>query len=191
VSIDRADGWDTRWDRDLARTYGTWALRLDGLVPAGWSLSVDVDGEVQLCRDERSGGSPVCRGSSTPWDGRSLHALFAQVKALAGSHETAARAALGRELRPYMVQIAAGSDGASAARFAERANALEGVPLGYYEAGGFPAINAFAHVEEGRDPRGAPIFRVTFGAYASESDARAAASALATRLGTPTFIREV
>ena len=96
------------------------------------------------------------------------------------------RAALGATSGAHTVQVAASRDRAAAEALAERL-ADQG-EHGFYEAGGFPALNATAHVVEGVDASGAPVYRVFVGAFLEGADAERVASRLRAA-GRRAFVR--
>lgn len=169
-----------RWELEIARALGTWLPRIDALLPEGASV-ISEFGYVEVCRD----------GSCTEhrWNDRNLAGLFQIVADTIGASPGERRAARAVETSGWTIQIAATTDPLDARRIAERFNLSDAGEHGYYEAGGFPALNDRAHVVEGRDGAGRTVHRVIVGTFISRTDADAQAAGLGAILGQPVLVR--
>ncbi len=172
---------DTAWSPTRARELAAWLARIDALLPAGTTLSAE-HGYVSLCPSD----GPSCE--EWEWDERSLAALFREVAVRAGASARTIRSARAIRRDVLVVQIAAFADRA-------RADALEtrisesglGEP-GFYEAGGFPANNPFAHVVEAASG-GRVVHRVVVGAFVDRQQAERVREGLARELGARAIVR--
>lgn len=174
---------DTTWSPEEARRWAKWAARIDALVPEGKTLSV-VFGDLEIC-DVASG---ECTTGATAWENDDAFTLFElTADAVLASNRTIA-AARRTAAMPLTVQIAASRDLEAATKLAERINAAALELSGFFDAGGFPAANDYAHVVESNGSDHA-TFHVVVGAFLGRDDADAAATTLAAELGLHGFVR--
>ncbi len=160
-----AEVWDT----------ARWVVRLQALLGPERSVeSMHGLCQVILCKAQDS-CEVVMEGEAKP----GARALF---DTLANSFEVPPkkRAALAR-LAPslWTVQVAAGSNREALEQLALQINdiAPQGA-MGFYEAGGFPALNPVAHLVPGHNAQGKPIFRLVVGAFLQKASAQDVVDAL-------------
>jgi hypothetical protein len=178
---------DTNWSTENARTAALWGTRIDALLPQGkrleaWSTFA------MLCTT--TADDECTTYVEIKWSEPRFSELFRKVATATGaSRATIAHAgALGAA--PLTLQAFAAYDAARANAFATRINEVAGDGLnGFFQAGGFPAMNPSAHVLDGVDARGVKIYRVMVGAFLSQTDADVARTQLEELAGVQAFGR--
>lgn len=183
-------GGDDQWHAEKARELAAWLPRIDALLPADTHLESE-HGLVSLVP---SAGGPAI--AEARWTSGKLADLFTVVARVAPGAR--ARIAKGHAIVPFTVQVLGVRDPRRAAAFAdalnERSDRDELVPsVGFYSAGGFPAIHPVAHVLEAPkagddDDLPPPLTRVVVGSYLDAASAQVTAAAL-TAHGIPAFVR--
>lgn len=171
------------WSPEHARHWATWAARIEALIPADQTLDVTF-GDLQIC----DVATDACTTVERTWDDDDGFTLFELVAdAVAADRKTIARARR-TDAAPLTVQVAASRDLGAAHQLAARINAAELELGGFLDVGGFPAMNAYAHVVEssGSDH---DTYHVVVGAFLDRSDADAARDALAAELSLHGFVR--
>ena len=174
-------GGDETWDAASARDLATWTLRLQALLGPTGTVEAEF-GFGEACIGDRC--VELTGHAHTP------RALFDDVARALAIPAAQRAAALRITAEPYAVQVAATHDGAAAETLAARISQGD-LPIGFYEAGGFPADNPEAHVVKAHDASGAVIFRVVVGAFVDRADASAHAAEIATATGLPTLLRKL
>ena len=187
VSIRQAG--DDQWHAERARELATWLPRIDALLPADMQL----ESEHGLVSVSPSAGGPAI--AEARWTSGRLADLFMVVARVTPGAR--ARIAKGHAIVPFTVQVLGVRDPRRAAAFAEalneRSDRDELVPsVGFYSAGGFPAIHPVAHVlaapKAGDDDLAPPLTRVVVGSYLDAASAQVTATALKAH-GIPAFVR--
>jgi hypothetical protein len=174
----RFTGGDESWSASNAVMLGSWALRYRALLGDEGTL------EIEFGWGEASVGEqtiPLERAS----DPRALFDRLADALAVPSARRARL---LAIDARPYAVQVAASRDRARAEHLAMQLSESE-LPFGFYEAGGFPADNAEAHVVEGIAADGQPVFRIVVGAFLDRASAAQAATEIARVTGRTTSLR--
>jgi hypothetical protein len=170
-------GGDESWSPERAAELASWALRFHALLGAdgtlesefGWGEAAIGDRTFEL------------RGEGTPDE------VFRTLATALGITRSERRRLLAIEAHPYTVQLAASHDRARAEALASRLSEAT-LPMGFYEAGGFPADHPEAHVIEA-DVHGARVYRVVVGAFLDRAAAMRAAGEIAAVTGRPTALR--
>jgi hypothetical protein len=174
---------DATWSPEDARRWAKWAGRIDALVPAGKTLSV-VFGDVEICDDATS----TCTLAPATWDNADPFTLFELVADTVGATPKQIATARKTAITPLTVQVAATDDLAAAHRLATRVNEAGLELTGFLDIGGFPAMNAYAHVVESTSTVGTR-YHVVVGAFLQRDAAKSAAAELDAQLGLHGFIR--
>jgi hypothetical protein len=176
VTIQRTD--TQTWDPEDVRRWAKWTARIDALVPDGSHLDV-FDGDASLCDADNE-----CTEIGT---GLTPFQLFERTADAVDATRPAIAAARRHDAMPYTVQVAASHDLRAAEQLAARINESDLGVHGFYEAGGFPAMNEFAHVVEsvGSD---SVTYHVVIGAFLAKAEAEAAQSFVASELGMRGFV---
>lgn len=172
-------GGSDHWDPEHARELALWARRLEVLLGPDGSLEVE-GGYGEACADSRC--------VEMDEDVRSPRALFHAVARALAIPAARRATALRVTAAPYSVQVAATRDGAVAERLAERLSRGE-LPMGFFEAGGFPSDNPEAHVVKATAADGQTVFRVVVGAFIDRDEALAHVDEIAALTGLPTLLR--
>jgi hypothetical protein len=172
-------GPDAVWDPADARTLGTWALRFEALLGPKGSLTSEF-GAATACVEDRC--EEISIRSTSP------AALFDAVARELAVPRARRAAALQVSARPFSVQVAASRDRARAEALATRLSEAD-LPMGFYEAGGFPADNPEAHVLPARDAQGLTVYRVVVGAFLRRQQAHAHRQQITQATGLPTVLR--
>lgn len=167
------------WDPADARTSGSWVLRFEALLGPKGSLAAEF-GYAWACIEER------CEEVSIP--GASPAILFDAVARALAIPRARRAAALRLDAQPFAVQVAASRDRARAEALAARLSEAD-LPMGFYEAGGFPADNPEAHVVAARDAQGQLVYRVVVGAFLDRDRAQDHRQQIAEVTGLPTVLR--
>lgn len=170
---------DEAWSAEQVRDLANWTRRFEVLLGADGTLESDM-GYGSVCIGERC--SEVVVRSMRP------QALFSAVATALHVPWMARAAALGVDATPYAVQVAASRDRAAADALAARLSGLD-LPMGFVEIGGFPADNPEAHVIDGVDGAGLPVYRIVVGAFLDRAEASAHADEIAQATGMPTVLR--
>lgn len=171
------------WTPEQARHWAKWIARIDALVPDGKSLRV-LHGDLEVCDADGEG----CQAIDGAWiDGRAF-TLFERAADLFAASGSTIAAARHLDRAPLTVQVAASHDFAAAERLAARIDAAELSLAGFLVIGGFPSVNADAHVvESSADDRF--VYHVVVGAYLDRDEAEAARATLEGELGLHGFVR--
>lgn len=170
-------GGDEAWSPERAVELASWALRLRALLGAEGTLESEF-GWGEAAVGERT---IELRGDASP-----AHVFSTVASALGISRAERARL-LAIDAHPYTVQVAASADRARAEALAAQLSEAT-LPMGFYEAGGFPAENPEAHVIEA-DVHGARVYRVVVGAFLDRAAAAQAAGEIAATTGMATSLR--
>lgn len=180
---------DAPWSPERVRHVARWVARIEALLPARSSLSVE-HGQVELCGAEGSEDFG-CVEPDDGWRGGDLEALFTLVADLVDADEGQRARARSLNGQALTVQVAVSRYADRAAAFAdELQQRLGDEPLfGFVEVGGFPADNRFAHVIDVSTGASAPRHRVVVGAFLDAAEARAAARRVREVTGHRAFVR--
>lgn len=172
---------DDTFDPADARAAGVWLQRIEAILPP--SASVTAFGEtLSICakRDQ-------CK--DVEWQPGRYDRLFDQVAAGVGAESSVVSRARHMAASVFTVQVLASRSRKSAEAFAARIDAPMDLDPGFYDAGGFPAVNPVARVVASSDT-GRPIWRVIVGTYLDRQQADSMRINLARR-GVHGFVREL
>lgn len=169
-------GDDTLWDAPTLRHHATWLGRINRLLPAGATV-ISEHGFVTV----NVGGT----SSEFTWNDGQYRTLFDNVARNVGASPIGIQSALRLETPVYVVQAGAFVNETRARAQADAISQGDIAEHGFYEAGGFPAINPTAHVVTIRAKR--TIHRVYVGAFVNRQEAEA----IAKRRGQGAFVREL
>lgn len=174
--------FDTQsWSPEEVRHWAKWVARVDALLPEGSHLDV-FEGDATFCD-----GQKECVEIGT---GLTPFELFERTADAVHASRATIHAARRMESTPYTVQVAASHDLAAAEKLATRINEAELGLHGFYEAGGFPSFNAYAHVVESFGPDDTQ-YHVVVGAFLAKDEATNAMDVIASELGMHGFVRKL
>lgn len=174
--------FDTQsWSPEEVRHWAKWVARVDALLPEGSHLDV-FEGDATFCDGEKE-----CVEIGT---GLTPFELFERTADAVHASKSTIFAARRMEPVPYTVQVAASHDLAAAEKLAARINASELGIHGFYEAGGFPSMNAFAHVVESFAADDVQ-YHVVVGAFLAKDEAETARDVMTSELGVHGFVRKL
>jgi hypothetical protein len=161
--------FDDSWSADDALQQARWLSRIDRLLPEGASLEVWPDPWLTV------GGDTIeLEFNGTLSD---LYHQTARALRVNPLHELMVRHAPG----PTVWTVQAGSFASEAQALRQAETIGSSCASGFYEAGGFPAMNPTAHVERESDGR----FRVVVGAFLERAEAGEVVACLAS--GEPEY----
>ena len=184
ISTDRvavAVEGDSSWSPEQARNWANWASRIDALVPEGTTLAV-VLGDLEIC------DAAGCTIVESGWDDHEPSTLFDHAALALAAPATTIAAAQRAAVAPLTVQVAAGRNLGAALELARRINDADLGLAGFFDAGGFPSSNAYAHVVESSTAT-STTFNVVVGAFLVRGDADAALTMLEAELDLHGFVR--
>lgn len=180
---------DADWSELDAQNYANWLMRIDALLPAGTKAGY------QFGMTFTKGPDDLCQLSFEQHDAAyDIEDVFDVVAEACNVSEAEVAAAAKLEADVFTVQLYSVADLAKADSIASNINYVrtcESSWHGFYEAGGFPSINACAHVLSTTLDDGRTVHRVIVGNFLTRAEANLVRAELNTQLGRDGLVRRM